>query len=249
MIEITDHGDVRELRLARPPANAVNPELVETFISALMEAAESSRAVVVSGQPGMFTAGLDIPELIHLDRDELSRVWQLFLNMLQAIACLPVPCAFALTGHAPAAGIVMAMYGDYRVMSSGRFKTGLNEVQVGLVVSPVIHKGLVRLVGAHRAERLLVSGNMVDSQEALELGLVDELADNPQATVDRAVAWCEQHIALPSLAMRNIRALARADLVALFEDASGYGVEKFVNQWFHESTQQALGALVERLKS
>jgi 3,2-trans-enoyl-CoA isomerase len=248
MLETIDHGRVRELRLARPPANAINPELVQLLTDALIDAGENADAVVVSGQPGMFSAGLDLPELIDFDRDRLSRFWQSFLSLLKTIASMPVPTAFALSGHAPAGGIVMALYGDYRIMPRGKFKTGLNEVQVGLVVSSVIHAALARTVGAHTAERILVCGEMMDSEKALAIGLVDELVDDPESTVTRALEWCEQHLALPTAAMLITRKLARADLHALFDDSSKLGVEKFVNIWSSESTRAALREVVDRLQ-
>ena len=70
--------------------------------------------MVVSGRPGMFSAGLDVPELIELDRGQMERFWRNFVSMLGQIASMPVPTVFALTGHAPAGGIVMALFGDYR---------------------------------------------------------------------------------------------------------------------------------------
>ena len=247
MLEKIDHGKVRELRLVRPPANALSAELVESLTQSLSEAGKQSGAVVVSGLPGMFSAGLDVPQLMQFDREELSRFWLRFLEMLKTIACMPVPTAFAMTGHAPAGGIVMALFGDYRVMPRGSFKIGLNEVQVGLVVPREVHQALVRAVGAHTAERILVAGEMMDAQRAKEIGLVDELADDPDAVVTRAIEWCEQHVALPGLAMLTTRELARADLRACFDDLGAEGVEKFANIWFSESTQAALKALVERL--
>jgi enoyl-CoA hydratase/carnithine racemase len=248
MLQKMNHGKVRELRLARPPANALNFELVHALTAALQEAGKEADAVVVSGQPGMFSAGLDLPEMIHFDRDQLSRFWQSFLGLLKTIATMPVPTAFALTGHAPAGGIVLALYGDYRIMPRGDFKTGLNEVQVGLVVSSNIHAALARTIGPHAAERILVAGEMMTSDRALNIGLVDELTEDPESTVTRALEWCEQHLSLPSAAMLTTRTLARADLHRLFDDRSQYGVEGFVNVWFSESTQNALNAVVDRIK-
>ena len=248
MLETIDHGGIRELNLARPPANALNEELVLKLTRSLQEAGQNAQAVVVSGRPGMFSAGLDIPELIEYDRDQLSRFWQSFLDLLKTIAHMPVPIAFAITGHAPAGGIVMALFGDYRIMPREGFKTGLNEVQVGLVVPTVIHRALVRAVGAHTAERILVAGEMMSSEKAHAIGLVDELVDQPEEAVTRALEWCEQHLALPGLAMQTTRAMARADLHDLFDDSSEPGVEKFVNIWFSESTWNTLKGLVDRLR-
>jgi enoyl-CoA hydratase/carnithine racemase len=52
-------------------------------------------------------------------------------------------------------------------------------VQVGLVVPPPVQLALVRLIGPHRAERILVAGEIMHAQRALDIGLVDELADGP----------------------------------------------------------------------
>ena len=248
MLETIDHGTVRELRLARPPANAINPELMEKLITALNEASESAEAVVISGRPGMFTAGLDVPELIQYDRDRMLQAWHQFLKMLQTVACLPVPSAIAITGHAPAGGIVLALFGDYRIMPRGDFKTGLNEVQVGLVVSSVIHKALARTVGPRTAEKILVAGKILNAEQALDIGLIDELADNPDDVVHRAVSWCERMLALPRFAMTTTRSMVRSDLVRLFDDPRNLDVEKFVDVWHSESSQAALKNLVQRLE-
>jgi 3,2-trans-enoyl-CoA isomerase len=247
MLETINHGNVRELRLARPPANALSADLVELITQALVKAGEQAGAVVVSGRPGMFSAGLDVPQLMQFERAEMSQFWQSFLSMLKTIARMPIPTAFAMTGHAPAGGIVMALFGDYRIMPRGGFKTGLNEVQVGLVVSQAIHKALVRAVGPHTAERILVAGEMMDSERAKDIGLIDELVDDPESTVTRAIEWCEQHLALPRASMLLTREMARSDLHGFFDETSNLGVEKFVDIWYSESTRATLTALVERL--
>lgn len=248
MLEIADHGAVRELKLARPPANALDPGLVAALTRALKDAAEEADAVVVSGREGMFCAGLDVPALLTLDRNGMSGFWQAFFRLLEAIGRSPVPVAFAITGHSPAGGAVLALFGDYRVMTRGNFKIGLNEVQVGLVVPTVIQQALVRLVGPHKAERLMVAGEMVGPERAFELGMVDELADQPADAVATAVAWCEKHLALPRGAMSETRRVIRSDLTSLFDDFSELGIEGFVNRWFSDETQQTLHGLVAQLK-
>jgi 3,2-trans-enoyl-CoA isomerase len=247
MLEIIDHGEIREISLARPPANALNPELTEALAKAFEEAGRAARAVIVSGRPGMFSAGLDVPQLIELDRDHMAGFWRSFVHVLGRIASMPVPTVFALTGHAPAGGIVMALFGDYRIMPRGAFKTGFNEVQVGLVVPPQVHLALVRLIGARTAERILVAGEMMDAQRALEIGLVDELADDPEQVLRRALEWCEGLLALPQRAMSLSRGMARADLHQMFDESGAQDVGEFVDVWFEESTQLILRQLVDRL--
>src|SRR6185437_3684442 len=78
--------------------------------------------------------------------------------------------------HRPG-GAVLALFCDYRVMARGAYRIGLNEVQVGLTVPDCIQAALRRLVGPYRAERLLIQGTMLDADDALAAGMVDELTD------------------------------------------------------------------------
>src|SRR5208282_3751467 len=210
MILVTDHGAVRELRLNRPPANALNLEL----IAALRQAVEASphdgvRALVLSGAPGRFSAGLDVPQLLGLDRAALAALWRELYALLKALATSPIPIAAAITGHAPAGGTVLALFCDCRVMAAGDFKLGLNEVQVGLPLPPVILAALRRLVGPRQAERLAVSGALISPQQALESGVIDEVAPADQV-IERALEWCKSRLALPAEAMAVTRGEARA---------------------------------------
>jgi Delta3-Delta2-enoyl-CoA isomerase len=247
MIVTTDHGPVRELRLDRPPANALSPELIAA-LTAAVEAApeEGARALVISGAPGMLSAGLDVPLLLNLDCSDIREVWRSFYRMLWALGTSPVPIAAAITGHAPAGGAVISIFCDYRIMAEGDFKIGLNEVQVGIPLPPVILKVLQRLVGPYRAERLAVGATLLPAAEALRIGMVDELAPGDQVVV-RAVEWCQRLLAFPPEAMAETRRRARAGLVALFDEAGEAELDLVADNWFSPETQGALRALVERL--
>ena len=249
MLEKIEHADdILELRLDRPPVNALNPDLVKCLDDAIADAqAADTKALVLSGQPGLFSAGLDVPELLALDEAGMERFWQVFFGLLERIARSEIPVVAALTGHSPAGGTVIALFADYRVQAEGDFRLGLNEVQVGLVVPPVIHRALVRLIGPYAAERHLVAGEMIPAAEALEVGLVDELAPSDQV-VDRALAWCRNLLQLPGHAMQDTRRLCRADLAALFDGKDALDISSFVEGWFAEPTQATLHKLVERLK-
>ena len=93
MLKITDHGRVREIQLDRPPANALDPALVTQLTETLKSAPDSADAVVVSGRAGMFSAGLDVPALLQLNRDEIAQFWQSFLDLLLHRICKDdTPC-------------------------------------------------------------------------------------------------------------------------------------------------------------
>ena len=249
MLEVIQHDAIAELRLARPPVNALNLELLRALRTAHTDAiAGGARGIVISGVPGMFSAGVDVPALLPLERSAACAYWREFFVTGSMLACSPVPMAAAITGHSPAGGAVLALMCDYRVMADGPYKIGLNEVQVGLTVPDCIQLALRRVVGAYRAERLLVAGAMVDAQEALACGFVDETTGIDQV-VTRALRWMDELLALPAHAMLATRRLARADLVATFADVDALPLDDFLEGYFHPQTQATLQALVARLKS
>jgi enoyl-CoA hydratase/carnithine racemase len=256
MLEIHEHdapegagtGGIREIRLARPPVNALNAELLERLIEAV-EGAGGAGAVVITGQPGVFSAGLDVPGLLKLDRPGLAGVFTTLWHAQRAIATSPVPVVFGITGHCPAGGTVLAIHGDYRVMAVGNFRLGLNEVQVGLYPGPLIHGAFRRLVGGHGAQ-LLTRGALIDPATALRVGLVDELCVEDCAA--RALEVARELCVLPREPMLRTRALARQDLVELFgapserdSMARQFG-ELASDMWTSPATRERLKSLFSR---
>jgi enoyl-CoA hydratase/carnithine racemase len=254
MLQTTRHEAIVELRLARPPVNALSPEMLAALRDAVRAApADGARAIVLSGAPGIFSAGLDVPALLALDHAGMRQFWRGFIECLAALGRSPIPVVAAITGHSPAGGAVLSIFCDYRVMARASdpakpYRIGLNEVQVGLAVPEIIVQTLRRLVGAHRAERLTVAGAMIDTDEALRVGFVDE-ACAVDAVIPRALAWCQQHLALPHECMSETRRCARADLHALLERGMADPPESFLDRWFSEESQSTLKALVAKLKA
>lgn len=247
MLLTFDHGPIRELRLNRPPANALTLELM-VALREMVEAAvkDGSRALVLSGSPGRFSGGLDVPVLLGYDRATIGELWGEFYALLRALASSPIPIAAAITGHAPAGGTVLPLFCDARIMADGDFKLGLNEVQVGLILPPVIFFALRRTVGPRLAERLAVSGALISPREALAFGLVDEVVAQDRV-IDRAVEWCKGLLALPHQAMNSTRREARADLADYFAKNTRSELEGVAASWWSDETQRALHALTAKL--
>ena len=248
LVERIAHGPIVELKLARAPVNALNPALCNDLREALAAAVrDGAQGIVLSGGPKVFSAGLDVPYLLSLgdDRAALLSAWSAFFDCARAIAETPVPVVAALAGHAPAGGCVLALCCDYRVMAEGPYRLGLNETQVGLVAPEGVQWLMRRVVGLHRAERLLVAGEMLDSAQAHAIDLVDELTDIDNVAT-RARLWLEALIALPREPMLRTRAISRADVVAAMQPER-IQLESFVDAWSQPDTQAGLKALIARL--
>jgi enoyl-CoA hydratase/carnithine racemase len=130
-------------------------------------------------------------------------------------------------------------------MASGPWTIGLNETQVGLAAPEGIQHLLRRVVGAHRAERLLVAGELVPADVALALGLVDELVEVEHVGT-RARVWLERLLALPRQPMLETRRMARMDLVAALQPER-IELDRFIDAWFSGDTQGALRSLMAKL--
>lgn len=243
MIEQITHGDFLEIRLSRPPVNALNFTLLDALVQAIEQAPSTgAKGIVLSGGAKVFSGGLDVPYLLGCSDSELKACWSRFFDAAKALAGSPLPVVAAIAGHNPAGGCVLALCCDYRVMAEGPYRIGLNETQVGLIVPDAIQYLLRRIVGAHRAERLVVAGAMIESRKAFELGVVDELVPQ-ENVVDTALAWLIGSAALPQGPMCATRAIARADIIEALNSFNTVEMEVFMQGWYSAETQSVLRGL------
>jgi enoyl-CoA hydratase/carnithine racemase len=248
MIDVIEHDSVRELRFARPPANALSPDLLAELCRLLATAPHDGvDGVVMSGRDGLFTGGLDVPVLLELDRPAMAETLELFFGCMELLAASAVPVAAAITGHSPAGGAVLSLFCDWRVMARGSFAIGLNEVRVGIPMPAVIAAALARLVGPRHAEHLCQSGRLLTPEEALAVGLVDRVVE-PEQVVPDAVEWCRELADLPGHAFRATRRTVRRDLVEIVRRDRGEDTGRLLDEWFRPEVQAPLRALAEQLK-
>ena len=229
----------------RPPANALNRELTEKLLAAFETARmDGARAIVLTGRPGIFSGGLDVPELLVLDRRQMESFWSLFFALTRQLAASPVPVIAAISGHAPAGGAVLALQCDWRIGVTGKFRIGLNEVQVGLPVPSTILVALEQVVGARLARRMATRGELLAMEEALAVGLLDELVA-PEQLLATALARANELLALPPVAMNTTRLATKARLIEAL--ASSGDTVAATGWWFSAETQTEMRKLQARL--
>jgi len=247
MLEEFQHGEVREIRLARTPANAFDHALVTELTHRLRAALQDGvRALVLSGQPGMFSGGLDVPILITLDDNELKRFMRAVLALQLQLAVQPIPVIAAITGHCAAAACVVALFCDHRIMTDGNYKIGINEVAVGLPPGRIAYQAFRRLVGARLADHLVVRGEFVAPEEALRIGLVDRVTSQ-ERVIPEAIEYAHTYLKLPQQALLETRRAAREDLVKLVEVGMRDDSEDLHRRWFSAEAQTGLRALAAKL--
>jgi 3,2-trans-enoyl-CoA isomerase len=245
-----NYDSVAELRLDRPPVNAFDGGLVQQLTERIRALpGEGKRAIVLSGPQGIFSGGFDVKALSALDREGVRRYVRAYLELQYVIAVSPIPIVAAITGHCAAGGTSLALFCDYRIMARGDFRIGMNEVQFGLCVGKIIHAALRRLVGARHSDHLLTSAKFLSAEQALSVGLVDELAD-PDRVVLAAQDYAVSLTRLPPRAFKGTRQIVRADLVKLFDGAARQdAANEMVEAILSEETLAAIKAFVQRSTS
>lgn len=245
MITTATTDGIAEIAIDRPPANALNTALVALLLQAHADACRAGAgAIVLTGRPGMFSGGIDVPGLLPLPRPAIAEFWTAFFRLTHALASSPVPVIAAVSGHAPAGGAVLAIHCDYRVGASGSFKIGLNEVAVGLAVPDGIMVALEQLIGPRLAQRLAMTAQLVSADEALAFGLLDELVE-PGRLLERSREIARQLTSLPPIAMNRTRLLARARLIHALEPEAD--ARRATDMWFSDETRAGMQALAQRL--
>jgi enoyl-CoA hydratase len=206
-VSVTEHGGVTVLAADRPPANAMDVGLLRELVAAVDEiAADPPPALVLTGRPGFFSAGADLKAVPTYGPEEQREAVTGINAMALGVYALPCPVVGAITGHAIAGGLVLALCTDLRVASSeGRY--GLTEVKVGFAY-PQAAIGVVRAELAPHAARLLALGNeLVDAEECRRLGAFDEVVA-PDAVIPRALDLARGLAEMPAA----VYARTKADL-------------------------------------
>ncbi len=201
-----DHPGVGTLALSRPPTNALTRQVYREIEQAAGEVSsrDDIAAVVIFGGHEIFSAGDDTPALRTLMTSEVDSWVRVHGAAVDAVAAIPKPTVAAVTGYALGAGLGLALAADWRV-SGDNVRFGATEILAGLVPGGDGLARLARTVGASRAKELVYSGRFFDAEEALELGLIDEMVA-PDGVYDAAAAWASRFVDGPRPALAAAKA-------------------------------------------
>jgi enoyl-CoA hydratase/carnithine racemase len=194
-----DNG-VGTVRLARPPMNALNRQVQEELLEVAAEATRRAdvRAVVVYGGEKVFAAGADVKEMAAMTFADMAPVARRLSAGLGAISTIPKPTVAAVTGYALGGGLEVALGADRRIVGDNA-KLGFPEILLGIFPGGGGTQRLARLVGPSRAKDMIYTGRFVSAQEALDIGLVDEVVPADEV-YSRAVEYATQFANGPALA-------------------------------------------------
>jgi enoyl-CoA hydratase len=179
-------GPIATLMIDNGPVNTVDPDLIEALIKALPELTgdPAVRCIVVRGKDKVFVGGADITVMRRLE-PATYRAMRRWVEVERALELAPKPVVAALNGHALGGGAELALACDLRILHA-RATLGFPETRLGIFPGAGGSQRLPRLIGPHRAKRLIIDGTRLTADEALARGLVDLVAgDDFDEVVDR----------------------------------------------------------------
>lgn len=199
-LEVAD--GVGTIRVDRPKMNALNAQVQEEIRAAATEASANDdvHAVVVWGGERVFAAGADVAEMSTMTHKEMVQRSGELQSAFNAVAKIPKPVVAAINGYALGGGCELALCADIRIAADSA-TLGQPEVLLGIIPGAGGTQRLSRLVGPAKAKELIFSGRFVKADEALQMGLVDEVVPADE-TYARAVEWASQFNKAASLALR-----------------------------------------------
>jgi enoyl-CoA hydratase len=208
-VDLAFDGPLARLALRRADKlNALDRAMIDALGRAAraIDAASEIRVAILSGEGKVFCAGGDIAAWAGLPPLEMWRDWtRAGHRAFEALARLRTPLIVALTGHAFGGGLELAAVGDIRIAEKG-IRLGLPETGLGMAPGWSGTQRLVRRFGAGVVRRMALAGQMFEGEQALALGLVDELAE-PGQGLARAEAIAGDIVKRGPVAVQIVKAM------------------------------------------
>jgi enoyl-CoA hydratase len=165
---------VATIRIDDGKANAMSPSLIAEVQAALDRAERDEAIVILTGRPGLFSAGFDL-QVFEQGPEPTIAMLRAGARLLERILAFPTPVVAACNGHAVAMGSFLLMCCDYRIGTAGKFKIGMNEVAIGMTL-PYFAVELARYrLAPTRFERATVLAELFTPEEAVTTGFLDRV--------------------------------------------------------------------------
>ena len=237
--------DIATVTLQRGKVNALNEPMVEEIddLFRTLETDTAVKSIIFTGTGKFFSFGFDVPEFLHYPKEDFVYYLEKFTNLCTYLFQFPKPVVAALNGHTIAGGCMLAIACDVRIMASGKGKISLNEITFGAPVFAGSVEMLRFCVGSRNAQAILYSGAMYSAEDALQLGLVDQVSSE-NALTDDARKVAEEFAGKDSAAFRSIKKLLRKPVAEEMVRREKDCILEFVDIWYSETTREKL----ERIK-
>ncbi len=248
IVEVADK--IATLKVNRPEVlNAVNTETILEIESAMKEFNDNKdvRVIIITGEGKSFVSGSDISRLAQMDSLAAREYSQIGQRVLSFIENMEKPVIAAVNGYALGSGCEIAMACDIRIASE-KAKFGQPEVKLGLIPGHAGTQRLARLVGIGKAKELIFTGDLIDAQEAYNIGLVNKVVP-AENLLEEARNMAKKMIenAGPN-AVKIAKTVLNRGIDANLQTANSYETEAFSILFSTEEAKEGMKAFLEKRK-
>lgn len=246
-VKFEQRDKVGLITIAHPPVNSLSPQVVSELDTILKRIEETPdiQAMVLTGEgPKIFVAGADIKamsKMSHAEAEELAHNGQAALNRLQNIPRLSI-CA--MNGLALGGGLELAMACDMRI-AVPHAKMGQPEINLGIIPGFGGTQRLPRIIGIGRAMEMLLTGDPITAQTALEWGLINHIVE-PEQLMERAFEIANKAAAKGAVATRLIQKGVYEGMEKNLAQALRFEAQLFGEVFKSEDKDEGIQAFMEK---
>jgi enoyl-CoA hydratase/carnithine racemase len=245
LVDLHLEGSVAFLRMDDGRVNALGRPLLEALDGALTEA-EPARVLVISGRETVFGAGLDLPALLPMRRDELIAFFGLFDRVFDRLLTYPRPIITVARGAVVAGGAILLCAGDERLVTP-QGKAGINVAALGLSLPGSALEITRAALGDRGLFEAATTARLYEGAERIRVGFATEMVA-PEHIDARARELATERTKLDPDAVARVREQVRRPAIERLARHGKADAEGIVERWFAPATQEKLQAAVARLR-
>ncbi len=239
-VSIKIENEIAIMYLEKPPVNAIDIKLVRDGMECLTQIAENKniRSVIITGSGKCFSAGLDLKTVPYYNAFEQRQMVEELNNVVLKLYEFPIPTVAAINGHAIAGGFILAISCDYRLGTVSEYKIGVTESRVGIPFPVATMEVLRAELQPAMARRMTLVGKNIGPQEALQIGILDELQqDNKLLTRAKEVAM--DLGSMPREGYAKIKNQPRGNTIKTIKRVIDDGSDPLIKAWIMEEGKES----------
>ena len=215
---LTSEGDVSIITLNDGKANVFSPEMSKTISSLLDEVPDDKGSLVITGRPGIFSAGFDLKIISSGDASAVSSMIKTGFTLLARVYNFPRPVIAACSGHGVALGAFLLCCADYRIGAKGQFIVQANETRNNMYIpTPILEISKTRISKTHWY-RAILNAEAYPIEKAIEPGYLDEVVE-AESLMTRAMEVANDLATLGHPHYKTTKDLDQKDTLKRIHDA------------------------------
>lgn len=247
VVSLTFEDGLAWISIENPPVNALSSVAfaeLEAALSAVERSREARVVLIAAKGPRAFVAGIDLREVLGFGTDAMMEFNRVSRQALQHVEALPQPVVAVVGAAALGAGCELALACDFRIAGE-RASFALPEVGLGIIPGGGGTQRLTRLVGEARSKDLIMRGRVLSARQALDLGLVNEVAADAEL-IARATGFAKELCLRPGLALAEAKRLIHAAPQLPLAEGLAEETRAFMRAFASSDGQEGMRAAMER---